>query len=177
MKRAEKERFVEEFRNRIKNAPVVYLTDFTGIDVKGMTTLRERLKDSGAEYMVVKNRLAMRALEGLEIPDLTEWLRGPTGVVLGTEGAVEPAKTLADFAKDHDDRPVFKIGILDRELLQPEQIERLAKLPPRDQLLAELAGLLEAPLAALAMVLEAKLNEVVGLVEALKAHKEEEEGA
>ena len=174
MNRSEKETFVREFRNRLERAPVVYLTDFTGLDVKSMTTLRQRLAEAGAEYMVVKNRLAKLALADLDFPDLAEWLTGPTGVVISDEGAVEPAKAIADFAEEHDDRPVFKIGVLERDLLEPEKIQRLAKLPPRDQLLAELVGLMESPMVALASALEAKLQEVVGLVEALRAQREEE---
>lgn len=174
MNRTEKETFVREFRSRMENAPVVYLTDFTGLDVKSMTTLRRRLAEAGAEYLVVKNRLAKLALEDLDIPDLSEWLTGPTGVVISEEGAVEPAKAVADFAEEHEDRPVFKIGVLEKAILEPEKIQRLAKLPPRDALLAQLATLMEAPMVALATALEGKLLEVVGLVEALKAQREEE---
>lgn len=173
MKRADKEALVADFRGRMEGAPVVYLTDFTGLDVKAMTTLRRRLRESGAEYMVIKNRLAQRALADLDFPDLSEWFTGPTGVIIASEGAVEPAKAVSDFAKDHEDRPVFKIGVLERKLLQPKEIERLAKLPPREQLLAELAGLMEAPLAALAQALQGKLQEMAGLIEALRAQREE----
>lgn len=177
MKRADKKAFVEDFRSRIEKAPVVYLTDFTGLDVDSMTILRQALKDSGAEYLVVKNRLAKRALADLDdYPDLDPALRGPTGVVFGYEGAVEPAKAIADFADEHDDKPVFKLGVLERDLLEPEEIERLAELPPRDALLAQLAGALQAPMTAMAMALQGKLQEVSGLLQALKQEKEQEEG-
>ena len=174
MNRSEKETFVEEFRDKVKNAPVMYLTDFTGLDVKSMTTLRQRLKASGAELLVVKNRLAKRAIEDLDFPELDESLLGPTGVVLGLGGPVEPAKAISDFAKEHDDKPVFKIGLLDNALVSAEEIKRLAKLPPREQLLAELAGALEAPMAALAGALEGKIREMAGLLDALKNEKEGE---
>lgn len=175
MNRAEKKAFVDDFRSRIENAPVVYLTDFTGLDVQSMTTLRQALKESGAEYLVVKNRLAKRALAEVEgYPDLDPALRGPTGVVFAYEGPVEAAKAVADFAEEHDERPVFKLGVLERELLEPEQIARLAELPPRDALLATLAGALQAPIAALAGALQGKLNEVSGLLQALRQEKEQE---
>jgi len=64
MKRTDKEAFVQEFTDRIQKAPVLYLTDFSGLDVKSMTVLRDRLHESGAEYVVVKNRLVLRALQG-----------------------------------------------------------------------------------------------------------------
>ena len=172
MKRTDKEGFVEDFRERIQESPAVFLTDFTGLDVKSMTVLREELKKNGAEYLVVKNRLLLRALEDTAMPDLSEWLTGPTGVVLGHSGPVEAAKTITDFAKNHDDRPAFKVGVLDNAVLDQSQIERLAKLPPKEQLLAQLAGALEAPMAALAGALDAKLQEMVGLLKALQEERE-----
>jgi large subunit ribosomal protein L10 len=85
---------------------------------------------------------------------------------------VEAAKTVSDFAKAHDDRPVFKVAVLDNALLDANQIQQLAKLPPKDQLLAMLAGALEGPMAALAGALEAKLQEMVGLLKALQEKQE-----
>ncbi len=168
MNRTGKEAFVSDFTERLSKAPVVYLTDFTGLDVKSMTALRRTLKESGAEYVVVKNRLVRRALDETDFPDIAESLTGPTGLVLGYGDVVTPAKVVSDFAKAHQDRPVFKLGVLERKLLGPEQIDRIAKLPPREQLLAEVAGALQAPIAALASVLEAKLQEMAGLLDALK---------
>lgn len=175
MNQAEKATFVTEFRDKVKSAPVLYLTDFSGLDVKSMTDLRRRIKASGAEFLVVKNRLAKLALEELDLPDLGDSLLGPTGVILGYDGPVGPAKALADFAKEHDDKPVFKIGVTDGALVSAEEIQKLAKLPPREQLLAMLAGALEAPLAALASALEGKIQEMAGVLDALKNQKEGEE--
>ncbi len=175
MNQSEKATFVTEFRDKVKSAPVLYLTDFSGLDVKSMTELRQRLKESGAEYLVVKNRLAKLAFEELDLPDLGDSLLGPTGMVLGYDGPVEPAKALADFAKAHDDKPVFKTGVMDGALVSAEEIQKLAKLPPREQLLAALAGALEAPMAALASALEGKIQEMAGVLDALKSQKEGEE--
>ncbi len=83
MDRTQKESLVSDLRERISRAPVLYLTDFTGLDVKEMTELRRSLKDSGAEYFVVKNRLAKRVFaESDDLPDITGSLTGPTGFVL-----------------------------------------------------------------------------------------------
>jgi len=174
MNRTEKQSFVEDFRGRLQDSPAIFLTDFSGLDVKSMTRLRDELRKNGAEYMVVKNRLVRLALQELDIPDLSEWLNGPTGVIIGHAGPVEAAKAVADFAKDHNDRPAFKVGVLENSVLDPSQIERLAKLPNKETLLAMLAGVLEAPMAALAGALEAKLQEMSGLLEALREKKEGE---
>jgi large subunit ribosomal protein L10 len=173
MDRVNKETFVTELRDRITRAPVLYLTDFTGLSVKDMTRLRRSLRNSGAEYVVVKNRLALRALAETDLPDISDSLQGPTGMVFGYEDAVTAAKALSDFARDHDKRPAFKLGVLDRKVLAPEQIDRIAKLPPKEQLLAELAGALQAPVAALAGALAAKLQETAGLLDALKQEREQ----
>ena len=172
MDRAAKESSVVELKERIERAPVLYLTDFTGLNVKAMTELRSTLRNSGAEYVVVKNRLAKRVFDESEsLPDISESLVGPTGFVFGYEDAAAAAKALSDFAKDHDKKPAFKLGVMENKVLQPEQVEKIAKLPPREQLLAELAGAFEAPMAMLATALEAKLQETAGLLDALKEER------
>jgi len=173
MKRTDKESFVTRFTERVREAPVFYLTDFSGLNVKAMTRLRREIRKSGAEYMVVKNRLVIRVLEELDMAheEVTSQLRGPTGVIVVDEEPVGPAKALADFAKANGDRPVFKVGLLDEKVVAAAQFERLAKLPPREQLLAELAGALEAPMAMLAAALEAKVQETAGLLDALREKK------
>ncbi len=176
MNRTEKASFVADLRERINRAPVVYLTDFTGLDVKSITKLRRSLRASGAEYVVVKNRLAKLAFSGTELPNVFDDLEGPTAMVLGYEDVVAPAKALTEFAREHDKKPVFKVGILDRKVLQPDQINRLARLPSREQLLAELAGAMSAPTAMLAMAMEAKLQEMAGLVDALREKRLAEGG-
>jgi large subunit ribosomal protein L10 len=174
MDRTEKQAFVEDFRERLGRAPVVYLTDFTGLDVKSLTELRQNLRAVGAEYMVVKNRLVRRALEKTDdFPDIDEVLSGPTGVVFGYEGVVEPAKALSEFAKEHEDRPSFKLGVLEKKILDTAQIQRLATLPPREDLLSELAGAMQAPMSVLAQALGAKVQEMAGLLEALGQEKDE----
>ncbi len=172
MDRTKKETFVTDLRERINRAPVLYLTDFTGLNVKDMTELRSSLRKSGAEYLVVKNRLAKRVFaESEELPDISDSLVGPTGFVFGYEDAAAAAKALSDFAKEHDKKPAFKLGVMENRVLQPEQVEQIAKLPPREVLLAQLAGAFEAPMAALAGALEAKLQETAGLLDALKEER------
>lgn len=172
MDRTQKETFVAELRERLDRAPTLFLTDFTGLDVKAMTRLRRSLKASGAEYVVVKNRLAKRVFEGTDFPDLGPALEGPTGLVFGYQDGVSAAKAVSDFAREHDQKPAFKLGVMDLQVLEPAQIDRIAKLPPREQLLAELAGAMEAPMAQLASALGAKLQEMAGLIEALRTERE-----
>lgn len=160
---------VDELAEKLRGSAAFYLTDFTGLNVKSITDLRARLRKAGVEYLVVKNTLAERALQGLDLPDIAEFFRGPTALVIGRQDPLAAAKVVADFAKEHDNRPALKAGIVDRRAVTAEEIARLAKLPPREQLLAELAGALESPMAQFAFVLQAKLTEMLGLLEALHA--------
>jgi large subunit ribosomal protein L10 len=166
-----KQAVVDALADKLRSAQSVYLTDFTGLSVKRMTELRARLRREGIEYIVVKNTLAERAIEGLDLPDIAQFFRGPTGLVIDTRDAVTAAKVLADFARENDNRPGVKAGIVERRAVTADEVDRLAKLPPREGLLAELAGALESPMAQFAQALGAKLNEFVGLLDALRERR------
>src|SRR5256714_7500077 len=97
MKRTEKEALVTELSTKLKGATSLYYTDFTGLNVKRMTELRRRLKKAGVEYVVIKNTLALRAVNDSGL--VGEKLRGPTGLVVGRD-PVAAAKVLTDFARE-----------------------------------------------------------------------------
>jgi large subunit ribosomal protein L10 len=164
----EKEALVTELTGRLKSARAIYVTDFVGLNVKAMTALRAQLRAQGSRYLVVKNTLAERAMDGLDLPDIAEYFRGPTGLVIVDDDPIAPAKVLSEFAKVHDQRPAIRAGIMERRAIGAADVERLATLPGREELLAQLAGALEAPMAQLAYALEAKLIELAGLVDALR---------
>ena len=172
MKVSEKQAIVDELQQKLNGANAFYLTDFSGLTVKKVTDLRRRLRNAGVEYVVVKNTLAERALQGTDLPDVAEFFKGPTGVVIAPADPVASAKVLADFAKENDNKPAIKAGIVERKAVTAAQIDALAKLPPREVLLAQLAGALEAPMAQLAYVMQAKLYEMAGLLEALREQKQ-----
>jgi large subunit ribosomal protein L10 len=168
----QKQPLVDDIASRLESAQGVYLTDFTGLNVKNITELRARLRNAGVDYVVVKNTLAQRALDTLDLPDIAEFFTGPTGLVIGREDAVTAAKVLEEFAKEHDNRPTVKIGIVERRSVTAEEVGRIAQLPPREQLLAELAGAMQAPMAQLVFMMQGLLGEFVGLLEALRAERE-----
>jgi large subunit ribosomal protein L10 len=173
MKVQKKQAVVEELTGKLRGATAFYLTDFTGLNVKRITALRARLRKEGVEYLVVKNTLAQRALGSLDLPDVGEFFTGPTGLVIGGSDPVAAAKVLDEFARENDNRPAMKAGVVEGRAVSPEEIGRLAKLPPRDVLLAEMAGAIQAPLAQLALLLQAHLSEFVGLIEALRNEREQ----
>jgi large subunit ribosomal protein L10 len=170
--REKKQAAVDELNKKLGSATAFYLTDFTGLTVKKVTELRTKLRQAGIEYVVVKNTLAERALEGLDLPDVAGFFRGPTGVAIGRADPITAAKVLVEFAKENDNKPALKAGVVERKALGPDEVDRLAKLPGREQLLAQLAGVMQAPLVELLFCLQAKLSETVGLLEALRLQKE-----
>jgi large subunit ribosomal protein L10 len=169
MKRNDKEQLVTELVGKFRDAKALYYTDFTGLNVKRMTELRRRLRRENVEYVVIKNTLALRAVN--ESGLTTDRLRGPTGVVFSSD-PVTAAKLLADFAKENDQKPAVKGGMLDGKALDVEQVKRLATLPSREQMLAELGGGLQAPLAAFAGALNGLLYMFAGALDALRTQRE-----
>ena len=169
MKREQKEQIVAELSDKIKDAKALYYTDFTGLNVKRMTELRRRLRKAGVEYVVIKNTLALRAVNGSGLA--ADRLTGPTGVVIGTD-PVAAAKVLADFAREHEQKPQVKGGLLDGRRIDTDQVKQLATLPSREQMLADLAGGLQGPLAAFVGVLNGLLYTFAGALDALRVQRE-----
>lgn len=174
MKKELKNTVVEELNQKLDGVSAFYLTDFTGMNVKQITEFRSRLRRQGVEYVVVKNTLAQRALSGMDLPDVAAFFTGPTGLVIGREDPVAAAKVLTDFAKEFGDRPAVKVGVVDRRSMDADQVRKLASTPPREVLLAQLAGGLQAPMARLA----GGMNQILaGFARALDALRQQREGA
>jgi large subunit ribosomal protein L10 len=169
MKRTDKEQLVIELKEKIGSAKALYYTDFTGLNVKRMTELRRRLKRANVEYVVIKNTLALRAVN--ESGLVGERLKGPTGLVMAKD-PVEAAKILTDFAKTNDQRPTVKGGLFDGAAIDAAQVKRLAAMPSRDQMLAELGAGLQSPLSAMLGALNGLLMNFAGALEALKTQRE-----
>jgi large subunit ribosomal protein L10 len=168
--KAQKQESVTALAAKLKRSPTVYVTDFTGLNVARITDLRRRLRAAGVEYVVVKNTLALRALSEAQVTGLDAHLAGPTALVLAGVDPVAAAKVLADFAREHE-KPAIKIGLVDGKSVTPEQVKRLAMLPSRQELLAQLGGALQAPMANFVGALSGLLMMMVGALEALKTKR------
>jgi large subunit ribosomal protein L10 len=169
MKKSEKEQLVSELAQKLRGASALYYTDFTGLNVKRMTDLRRRLRRSGIEYVVIKNTLALRAVN--ESGLVSERLKGPTGLVLARD-PVTAARLLSDFAKENDAKPTVKGGLLDGRALDSAQVKQLATMPSRDQMLAELGAGLQSPMAAFVGALNGLLYMFAGALEALRTQRD-----
>lgn len=160
---------MSELRTKLSDAKALYYTDFTGLNVKRMTELRRRLRRAGVEYVVIKNTLAARAVN--EAGLTSERLRGPTGLVLSRD-PVTAAKVLSEFARENEQRPTVKGGLLEGQALTEAQVKKLALMPSREQMLADLGASLQAPLSSFLGAMNGLLMMFAGALEALKAQKE-----
>jgi large subunit ribosomal protein L10 len=161
MNKTQRQETVESLSAMLKDAPHLYVTDFTGMSVLRMTEFRRRLRAAGVSYVVVKNTLAQRALAANGITGLDEHLAGPTGLVL-TKDALAAAKVIGDFAKEFE-RPAVKAGLVDGKAVSPAHVKRLGQIPSREVLLAQLAGSFNGLLYSFVGALEA-LREQRGTV-------------
>jgi large subunit ribosomal protein L10 len=169
MKRTDKEQLVSELKEKIEGATALYYTDFTGLNVKRMTDLRRRLRKANVEYVVIKNTLALRAVN--ESGLVGERLRGPTGLVVAKD-AVAAAKVITDFAKENEQRPSVKGGMFEGKAIDKAQVTKLASMPSREQMLADLGAGLQSPMAAFLGALNGMMYMFVGSLEALRAQRE-----
>jgi len=169
MKRSEKEQLVTELRDKLSSAQSLYYTDFTGLNVKRMTELRRRLKRVGVEYVVIKNTLALRAVN--ESGLVGETLKGPTGLVVGKD-PVAAARVLAEFAKEFEEKPTVKGGLLQGKKIDNAQLKRLASLPSREQMLADLGAGMQSPMAAFVGAVNGLFYMFAGALDALKSQRE-----
>jgi len=171
MNRDEKQTFVATLTEKLRSSPNLYLADFTGISVKGMTDLRRRFRSEGAEFLVVKNTLARWAFRDAEVAGFEDVLAGPTGIVFAGEDPVSAAKVLADFQKEQENRPAVKAGVVDGKAVGADDVRRLAALPTREVLMGQVAGVFQAPMAGLVGAMEGLLYQMVGVIEALRAQR------
>src|SRR5436190_1982522 len=169
MKRSDKEQLVIELKEKIEGATALYYTDFTGLNVKRMTDLRRRFRRANVEYVVIKNTLALRAVN--ESGLVGQRLRGPTGVVVARD-PIAAAKVLTDFAKENDQKPAVKGGLFEGASIDSAQVKKLASMPSREQMLAELGAGLQSPLAAFVGALSGVLYMFAGALEGLRLQRE-----
>ncbi|MCP3855865.1 MAG: 50S ribosomal protein L10 [Actinomycetia bacterium] len=157
--RPEKVAIVDEVRERFSSAEAAVLTEYRGLDVPAMSDLRRQIGEAGASYKIYKNRLVKRAAAELEI-EIDDLLVGPTAIAFvdgGGEGPADPvplAKVLKKFASENENL-VVKGGLLGDVRLTVDEINSLADVAPREELLARLAGGLAAPMVRFAGLLQA----------------------
>jgi len=152
--RPDKVAVVEEIAAKLSDAQATFVTEYRGLNVAGLATLRRSLRDAGGEYKVYKNTLIRRAANDAGKPGLDDILVGPTALTFVSGDIAGAAKALRDFSRTSP-LLILKGGVLGTDVLTAKNVEALADLPSRDVLLAQFAGALQAPLVKTAGLLQA----------------------
>ncbi len=167
MPAVEKTKLQDEYSELLKESPDFILTRFSGLNVEQMTDLRAKLREKKSGYRVIKNRIFKRSVEQLaEAADFPyDRLAGPIGVAFGGEDITGTAKVLKDFAKEHE---LFEImaGVMENNFIEAKEVEAIANLPSKEQLLAQIAAGLNAPTTQIA---RATQEVMASLARAIKA--------
>jgi large subunit ribosomal protein L10 len=170
MNRQEKDKFVVGLRSRLEKAQGTFLVDYQGLNVEVLSRLRKELKKVDAEFQVVKNRLLNLASQETDTALLKDHLRGPSAIALTYDDVVVVAKILVNFDKDFE---FFKIKTaqISGKVINASAVERLARLPGRDVLLAQALSAMQAVPASLVGVLSGIIAKLLNVLKAIESKK------
>lgn len=177
MQLAEKKQFVKEFSEEIKNAKSIILTHYQGLDVNNITKLRRKLKDADCTMRVIKNRLALRAIEETGIESysaIKESFKGPVAILIGND---DPSRAIKIFKEYTDKNKLmeFKVGVIMDNIFDSSQIEKIAGLPSKDVMLTKTVIVLNAPIQGLYNTLSGVIKKLFYALSDLKEKKGEGE--
>jgi large subunit ribosomal protein L10 len=164
MPKPEKIEAVEKLKGTLSAARGIVLADFTGLTVSEANELRRRCREAQVEYRVVKNTLARIAVGETEMDELGQHFDGPIAIATSETDSIAPARVLAEFRKTAQ-KPVFKAGYLEGRLFGPEEIRRIAALPTREGLLAQVMGAVQAPMNQIVWTLEGVLRNLISILD------------
>jgi large subunit ribosomal protein L10 len=173
MNRDEKAQAIEQIAAQIEGAEAIFAIDYRGISVPQAAELRGRLREADASFRVVKNRLTQRAAEQAGEERLAELLEGPTALTFVRGDTAQAAKAISSFSKEHEVL-AFKGGFMDELSLDEEKFKAIARLPTRDVLDGQLAGVVASPLTVLVRGLGSMVSGLANQLQQLQEQKEKE---
>ncbi len=166
----EKQKVVEDIKQKFQGANGVVLADYRGLTVSQVTNLRVELRQAGVEYRVLKNTMVSRAAQEIGIEGLDEYLKGPTALAFSAD-PVAPAKILSEFSKKNK-KLTIKAGVLEGTVIGPERIKVLSNLPSREILLSQVLSGMQGPLQGMVNVLQGPLRKLGYALEEVRKLKE-----
>ncbi|AHF09095.1 MULTISPECIES: 50S ribosomal protein L10 [Dehalobacter] len=166
----EKQKVVEDIKQKFEGANGVILADYRGLTVSQVTNLRVELRQAGIEYRVLKNTMVRRAADEIGITGLAEFLEGPTALAFSTD-PVAPAKILSEFSKKNKSLTI-KAGVLDGKVINAEKVKDLANLPSREVLLSQVLAGMQGPLQGMVNVLQGPIRKFGYALEEVRKLKE-----
>jgi len=170
MNREEKAAVISEFSEGIGQATNAFLIDFKGITVPQVTELRRQVRESGSSYVVVKNTLALIAVKDSPLTQIKDQFSGMTAVAYNTTDAVILAKALTKFAKDVP-AVQFKGALLNGQIVPATEIQNIANLPSREELVSKLLYLMQHPIRGLVTVLSANIRNLAVVLDQVAKQK------
>lgn len=166
MNREQKQQSASQLKEKFSRASVAILTEFSGMGVEEIRAVRKELRGVAGEFKVVKNKLAIRAAAGTRLEGLNSYFKGTTAVALGYADPVAPTRVLKAIA-DKQKKLKIKAGVIEGKVVGLEDVRRVAQLPSKDVLIAQLVGRLNAPISGFAGSLNGVLSKFVRTLEAL----------
>jgi large subunit ribosomal protein L10 len=164
---------VEELHDIFSRAKSVVVANYQGIDAEGITALRVHMRSRSVGFRVVKNTLARRAVKDTSLEILGGDFIGPVSIMIGFEDAVAPAKALADFAKSGAGKsPKVICGVVEGKKVSPLEVQALAELPSREELISQMLSVFQGPTTGFAGVFSSLLRKLVGTFDAIREKKE-----
>ena len=158
---------VSNLQEKLERSMIMVTADYTGLSVKEMVELRRRMRASGVDFTVVKNTLMDLAADAAQRPQVKEIVGGPTAVAFGYDDPVEVARALADYVRTSRSSLTIRGAVMeDGPVMSAAEVNRLATLPNKPQLIANLMGQLQAPMQRLLAVLNGPLQKLDGLLQA-----------
>jgi len=171
MNKSEKEAIVAKVAEKVARAQAMYFADFSGLTVADETELRREFRKSGIDYTVVKNTLARKALEQVTGYDsVYDKLAGPTGIAFSYDDIVAPAKVIKKF-NEKTGKLALKVAVLDKQVFDGSQLDQLAKLPGRKEIMAGIVGSLQSPIAGVVGAIGAVMRDLVNVLDAIEKKK------
>ncbi len=167
MLKSEKEKTVDDLKEKLSLTRSLILTDFRGLNVEDLSRLRRDLRKGGAEYRITKNTLIRMAARESGYEAIVDYLKGPTGLIFSYQDPISPAKVLHEFLQKSD-KPKIKTIWLEGKLFGENQLKRLATLPSKEVVLTQIVGSLNAPMVNFVGTLQGMLRNLVGVIDAIK---------
>lgn len=172
MDKEKKRVFIEEMNDMLKRAQATFVVDYQGLDVESMNKIRGELRKIDVEFYVVKNRLLKLASKDTDTESIADQFVGPCALAVTYDDIVAPAKVLVDLDKDLDKLDV-KVGQMAGKLMDLDTIKRLAKLPGREQLLAQVLSAMQAVPTSFVRVTNGVLANLMNVLKAIETDKQE----
>ena len=164
---------VKELHDIFSKAKSAVVANYQGMDARGLTALRAHMRSRSVDFRVVKNTLARRALKDTALEILDGDFKGPISVVVGFDDAVAPAKALADFAKsDAPKAPDVICGVVEGKKISSEEVQALADLPSREELISQVLFVFQGPTTNFVRVFSSLSRKLVGTLDAIRVKKE-----